>query len=75
MGMRKKMSIESARDKSACAANPLPLFSVRVFRIGADMSLKARGQRPSALFKVAAVSSGIILTGSTFVFRSTKVAI
>jgi hypothetical protein len=43
-----------------------------VFRIGAGIGLKARR---AALFKAAAVLSGIIFAGSNFGFRSTNVAI
>jgi hypothetical protein len=48
------------------------LSTVRVFRIGGGMGLKAR---MGALFKVAAVLSGMTLARSSFVFRSTNVAI
>jgi hypothetical protein len=48
------------------------LSSVNVFRIPADMGLKARA---AALFNVAALLSGMILARSNFVFQSTKVAI
>jgi hypothetical protein len=54
-----------------CAANSLPLSSVRVFRIGAGMDLKARS---AALFKAAALLSGMIFARSGFVFRSTNAA-
>jgi hypothetical protein len=62
--MRKKMSIDSACDKPACAANFLPLSTVSVFRASAGILRKAQ----------TAALSGMTFARRNVVFRSTKVA-